>query len=190
MNLQSLIKYVLVLLTFLNSETFSGIKEAIKFAREGLERAVELAPKVKKRKSFDSRSFYPGEAKIFYRVSIKRDTTNEVIIKSTGYSEIDEASFEIKISNAGKIENLEKTLVLAWEMLNRKSFIKAERKTDKIETKIGGYDVEINVKFEGSEQAEVKIAKIKIKVSNPDEKFESATIESIRRYKVSDGSFF
>ncbi len=190
MNLQSQIKYALVLLILLNFETFSGIKEAIKFAREGVERAVELAPKVKKRKSFDSRSFYPGEAKIFYKVSIKRDTTNEVIIKSTGYSEIDEATFEVKVSNADKIENLEKALVSAWEMINKKGFIKAERKTDKVETKIGVFDVEINVKFEGSEQADIKIAKIKIKVSNPDEKFESATIESIRRFKVSDKSFF
>ncbi len=187
---QSWIKYILILFVFFNIETFAGIREAIKFAREGIERAIEISPKVKKRKSFDSRSFYPGEAKIFYKVAIKRDTTDEVIVKSTGFSEIDEVSFEIKISRAEKVDALEKTLISAWEMLNKKDFIKAERKTDKVETKINGYNVEINVKFEGSEQAEIKIAKIKIKVSNPEEKFESATIEAIRRFKVSDKSFF
>jgi len=173
----------------INFEIFAGVREALKFAREGVDRAVELAPKVKKRKSFDSRSFYPGEVKIFYKVSVKRDTTGDVIIKSTGYSEIDEATFEVKISRAEQVEKIERAILSAWEMLNRKGFVKSDKKTDNIEVKIGDYDVEINVKFEGSPEAEIKIAKIKIKAVNPQEKFESGTLKVIRRYRVSDGTF-
>ncbi|CUS83069.1 hypothetical protein [Candidatus Kryptobacter tengchongensis] len=120
---------------------------------------------------------------------MKRDTTNDVIIKSTGYSEVDEVTIEIKLSRIEKVEMVEKAVISAWGMLNRKNFIKSDRKTDKVEFKIGDYDVEINVKFEGSEQAEIKIAKIKIIVVSPVEEFEKAVVQAIRRYKVSDGSF-
>jgi len=187
---QLLIRIFIFLLTMgLNFETLAGVKEALKFAREGINKAVELAPKVKKRKSFDSRNYYPGEIKVFYKVSMKRDTTNDVIIKSTGYSEVDEVTIEIKLSRIEKVEMVEKAVISAWGMLNRKNFIKSDRKTDKVEFKIGDYDVEINVKFEGSEQAEIKIAKIKIIVVSPVEEFEKAVVQAIRRYKVSDGSF-
>ncbi|MEN3037940.1 MAG: hypothetical protein ABDI07_02110 [Candidatus Kryptonium sp.] len=176
-------------MSFPSFEAFSNVKEALKFAREGINRAVEVAPKVKKRKSFDSRSYYPDESKIFYKVSMKRDTTGEVIVKSTGFSEIDEATIEIKLSKIEELEALERTILSAWEMVNRKNFVKSDKKTDKIEIKIQNYDVKINVKFEGSEQSDIKIAKIKIVVENPEEEFEKGTIQAIRRYRVSDGSF-
>ncbi len=190
MKRQFRIKYVIVLMFIsVNFEVSAGVKEAVRFAREGIERAVEIAPKVKKRKSFDSRSFYTGEVKVFYKVSVKRDTTNEIIIKSTGFSEIDEATLEIKISRIEKIDSLQNAMLLAWEMLNKKGFIKSDKKTDKVEMKSGNYIIEINVKFEGSAEAEIKIANIKIKVKNTAEEFESGEIKAIRRYRVSDGSF-
>lgn len=187
---RSLIKFFIFLFSLgLNFESFGGVKEALKFAREGIDKAVELAPKVKKRKSFDSRNYYPGEVKIFYKVSMKRDTSDDVIIKSTGYSEIDEATIEVKLSRIDRVEMLERAVISAWEMLNRKNFIKSDRKTDKVEMKIGNYNAEISVKFEGSEQAEVKIAKIKILIVNLEEEFEKAVVQTIRRYRVSDKSF-
>ncbi len=185
------IKYLIPLvLVFISCETVAGVKEALRFAREGIEKAVELAPKVSRRKSFDSRSFYPGEIKIFYKVSMKRDTSdNDIIVKSIGCSELDEATLEIKISKFERVKTLERTILSAWEMLNRKGFVKSDRKTDNIEMKMGDYAVTINVKFEGPSEAEIKIAKIKIEVSHLYEKFESGKLEAIRRYKVSDGSF-
>lgn len=191
MNLQLQIKFLafLIALSFSSFETFAGVKEALKFAREGIDKAVEVAPKVKKRKSFDSRSYYPEEPKILYKVSMKRDTTGEIIVKSTGFSEIDEATLEIKLSKIETLEILEKAILTAWDMVNRKNFVKSDKKTDRIEMKIQNYSVKINVKFEGSEQADIKIAKIKIVVENPDEEFEKGTIQAIRRYRVSDGSF-
>ncbi len=175
---------------FISYETVAGVREALRFAREGIEKAIELAPKVNKRKSFDSRSFYPGEIKIFYKVSMKRDTSdNDIIVKSIGYSELDEVMLEVKISRFERVKTLEKTILSAWEMLNRKGFVKSDRKTDKIEMNLGDYAVIINVKFEGPTEAEIKVAKIKIEVSHLHEKFESGKLESIRRYKVSDESF-
>lgn len=191
MRLRSQIKYLIVFMfVCIDFEAFAGVEEALRFAREGIERAVELASKVKKRKSFDSRSFYPGEIKIFYKVSMKRDTAdNDIIVKSIGYSGIDEAMFEIKISKFERVNLLEKTILSAWAMLNKKGFVRSDKKTDKIEMKMGDYGVTINVNFEGPSEAEVKIAKIKIEVSHLYEKFESGKIEAIRRYKVSEGSF-
>ncbi|MFN3135559.1 MAG: hypothetical protein ACK44H_08325 [Candidatus Kryptonium sp.] len=180
--------FVALAISLASFNSFADVKEALKFAREGIDRAVEIAPKVKKRKSFDSRNYHPGE-KIFYKVSVKRDTTGDLIIKSIGFSGIDEATIEIKLSKIERIEALEKAALSAWGMLDRKNFIKADKKTDKVEVKIGNYMSDISVKFEGSEYAEIKIAKIKIVVKNPDEEFEMAVIQAIRRYRVSDGSF-
>ncbi len=191
MRLRSRIKYLAILMVvFVSCKSIAGVREALKFAREGIERAIELAPKVSKRKSFDSRSFYPGEVKIFYKVSMKRDTSdNDIIVKSIGYSELDEAMFEIKVSKFERVKALEKAILSAWEMLNRKGFVKSNKKTDKIEMKIEDYMVTINIKFEGPSEADIKIAKIKIEVSHLNEKFESGELETIRKYKVSDGSF-
>jgi hypothetical protein len=191
MRLLSLIKYyVILVVVFISYESIAGVREALRFAREGIERAIELAPRVSKRKSFDSRSFYPGEVKIFYKVSMKRDTSdNDIIIKSVGYSELDEAVFEIKASKFERVKVLENAILSAWEMLNKKGFLKSDKKTDKVEIKIEDYAVTINVKFEGPSEADVKIAKIKIEVSRLNEKFESGKLETIRKYKVSNGSF-
>jgi len=180
--------FVALAILLVSSSSFADVKEALKFAREGIDRAVEIASKVKKRKSFDSRNYYPGE-KIFYKVSVKRDTTDDLIIKSTGFSGIDEATIEIKLSKIERIKFLEDALLSAWGMLNNKNFIKADKKTDKVEVKIGSYMTNISVKFEGSEYAEIKVAKVKMVVKNPDEEFETAVIQAIRRYRVSDGSF-
>ncbi len=191
MKLRFRIKYLVILMVvFISCESIAGIREALRFAREGVERAVEFAPKVNKRKSFDSRSFYPSEMKIFYKVSMKRDTSdNDIIVKSIGYSEFDEAMFEIKVSKFERVKALEKAILSAWEMLNRKGFVKSNKKTDKIEMKVEDYMVTINIKFEGPSEADVKIAKIKIEVSSLNEKFESGKLETIKKYKVSDGSF-
>lgn len=180
--------FVALAILLVSSNSFADIEEALKFAREGIDRAVEIAPKIKKRKSFDSRNYHPGR-KVFYKVSVKRDTTDDVIIKSTGFSGIDEVTIEIKLSKMERVESLEKATLSAWEMLKKKNFVKADKKTDKVEVKIGSYTADINVKFEGSEYSEIKIAKIKVVVKNPSEEFESATIQAIRRYRISDGTF-
>ncbi len=190
MRLQSQIRYLAIFLFLFSSiEVSCGVKEALRFAREGIDRAVEIVPKVKKRKSFDSRNYYPGKIGIFYKVSVKRDTTDEVYIKSIGYSEIDEATIEVRLSKIDVVKSLEDALLTAWDMVMKKGFIKSGRKTEKIETRIGDFMVEINVKFEGSEQAEIKIAKIKVKVNSLGDEFEKGMIEAIRKYKVSDESF-
>ncbi len=183
------IKFLATLIFLIaNSNSFADVSEALRFAREGVDRTVEIAPRIKNRKSFDSRNYYPGE-KIFYKVSAKRDTAKDLIIKSTGFSGVDEVTIEIKLSKVERVELLQKAVLSAWGMLNRKNFIKSDKRTDKVEVKIGDYVADINVKFEGSEYAEIKIAKIKIVVKNLSEEFEKAVIQAIRKYRVSDGSF-
>jgi len=184
------IKYLVIFLFLFSSfEVNCGVKEALRFAREGIEKAVEIAPKVKKRKSFDSRNYYPGKIEIFYKVSVKRDSTEEIHIKSTGYSDVDKATIEVRLSRIDVVKSLEDALLTAWGMVMKKGFIKSGKKTEKIETRIGDFMVEINVKFEGSEQAQIRFAKIKIKVNSLKDEFENGTIQAIRRYRVSDESF-
>jgi|GEM_PF-725574 len=190
MKRQLWIKYLVIFLFLFSSfEVNCGVKEALRFAREGIEKAVEIAPKVKKRKSFDSRNYYPGKIEIFYKVSVKRDSTEEIHIKSTGYSDVDKATIEVRLSRIDVVKSLEDALLTAWGMVMKKGFIKSGKKTEKIETRIGDFMVEINVKFEGSEQAQIRFAKIKIKVNSLKDEFENGTIQAIRRYRVSDESF-
>jgi hypothetical protein len=190
MKRQLRIKYLVIfLLLFSGLEVNCGVKEALKFAREGIDRAVEIAPRVKKRKSFDSRNYYPNKIEIFYKVSVRRDSTEEIHIKSTGYSDVDKATIEVRLSKIDIVKSLEDALLTAWGMVMKKGFIKSGKKTEKIETRISDFMVEISVKFEGAEQAQIRFAKIKIKVSTSEEESEIGIIEAIRRYSIPDESF-